>query len=108
MRVTKTQLREAAARVLEDLITDGPMAVPPVVGLKEFGRMMGFNGSTVYQLRSRGVLPAPTGLVSGNPTWKLPTVYAWAQRTDREIVWDPWGICASTGDAAPANATGGS
>ncbi|MFI5493561.1 hypothetical protein [Actinoplanes sp. NPDC051859] len=97
MRVTKAQLRAAVGRVAEDLIADRPSTIPSVVGLKEINRMFGYASNTAYQLRARGVMPEPTSPISGNPVWKLVTIYAWAEETNREIVWDPWGICAPSG-----------
>lgn len=92
MKVTKAQLRTAVAPVTEDLIGDGPLTQTPVVGLKEINRMFGLAGNTAYQWRSRGVLPKQDGDVSSNPVWKVPTIYRFAEQTNREIVWDPWGI----------------
>jgi hypothetical protein len=97
MRVTKAQLRAAAHRMVEDLITDGPTTIPAVVGLKEINRMFGWADNTAYQLRSRGKLPAETAPVSKNPAWKLISIYNFAEETGREIIWDPWGICAPSG-----------
>lgn len=92
MKVTKDQLRTAVQPVTEDLIGEGPLSRTPVVGLKEINRMFGLAGNTSYQWRSRGVLPKQDGEVSNNPVWKVPTIYRFAERTNREIVWDPWGI----------------
>lgn len=92
MKVSKGQLRTAVKPVADDLIERGPLTVSPVVGLKEINRMFGTADNTAYQWRSRKVLPKEDGEVSNNPVWKLPTIYAWAEETGREIVWDPWGI----------------
>ncbi len=54
--------------------------------------MFGLAGNTAYQWKSRGVLPEPDAPISGNPCWKVPTIYEFAERTNRTIVWDPWGI----------------
>jgi len=109
MKVTKAALRAAAARVVEDLITDGPTTTPATVGLKEINRMFGWADNTSYQLRARKVLPEATAPVSRNPAWKLITIYNFAAATDREIVWDPWGIVAPSGlepeQATTADAT---
>ncbi|OJF15382.1 hypothetical protein [Couchioplanes caeruleus] len=105
MKVTKAQLRAAVARVAEDLITDGPSEIPSVVGLKEINRMFGYAANTAYQLRARGVLPVATSPISNNPVWKLVTIYNFAEQTNREIVWDPWGICAPSGE--PEKSTDG-
>ncbi|MEV4704518.1 hypothetical protein [Actinoplanes sp. NPDC049316] len=97
MKVSKARLREAVARVAEDLITDGPLTTYPVVGLKEINRMFGYASNTAYQMRSRGVLPESSP-ISNNPVWKLVTLYEFAERTNREIFWDPWGVCAPSGE----------
>jgi hypothetical protein len=109
MKVTKAQLRAAVRRVAEDLISDGPLTIPPTVGLKEINRMFGLAGNTSYQWKARGVLPEPDAPTSGNPGWKVPTIYRFAADTNREIVWDPWGIqslgnepvAGEQGDAQP-------
>ncbi len=106
MKVTKAHLRKAAERVIEDLITDGPTRVDATVGLKELNRMFGWAGNTSYQFNSRGTLPAPNAMRSKNPGWKLVTIYNWAEVTDREIVWDPWGIVAPADDTATAETSG--
>jgi hypothetical protein len=61
--------------------------------------MFGWAGNTAYQHNSRGVLPPPNAVRSKNPGWKLVTIYHWADATDREIIWDPWGIVAPAVDA---------
>ncbi|HEX8626692.1 MAG TPA: hypothetical protein VF755_00785 [Catenuloplanes sp.] len=92
MKVTKAQLRTALRPVADDLIEGGPMTRKPVVGLKEINRMFGLAGNTSYQWRSRGVLPKEDGELSNNPVWKVPTIYRFADETNRTIIWDPWGI----------------
>lgn len=92
MKVSRSQLRQAVRTVADDLMEAGPLSVPPVVGLKEIGRMFGVKDNTPYQWRSKGVLPKEDGEVSQNPVWKVPTIYAWADETKRTIVWDPWSI----------------
>ncbi|ROT27203.1 hypothetical protein [Micromonospora sp. HM5-17] len=98
MKVSKTQLRAAVRSVADNLIEEGPISPPPVVGLKEIGRMFDVKDNTPYQWRSKGVLPKEDGEVSNNPVWKVPTIYAFAERTNRTIVWDPWGIKRDPGE----------
>jgi hypothetical protein len=92
MKVSKAQLRAAVREVADSLIEDGPLSKPPVVGLKEIGRMFDVKDNTPYQWRSKGVLPKEDGEVSNNPVWKVPTIYRFADDTKRTIVWDPWGL----------------
>lgn len=92
MRVTNEQLGACAARVAQDLVTEGPCRFPAVVGLLEIGRMFGLARSTPYQWRSTGVLPEQDGSISNNPVWKPITIYRFAEDTRRTIIWDPWGL----------------
>lgn len=99
MRVTNEQIGRCAAQVAQDLATEGPCRIPPVVGLLEIRRMFGLAKATPYQWRSKGVLPKPDLFVSGNPVWKLPTIYRWAENPRREIIWDPWALHVPHDDA---------
>jgi hypothetical protein len=95
MKVSRTELNAASRRVAATLVEAGtPLQVLPVVGLQEIGRMFRTVKTTPYQWRSQGKLPKEDDTISGNPVWKVPTIYKWADDTDREIVWDPWGIRA--------------
>ena len=98
MKVSKTQLRAAVRVVADDLIEVGPLGRLPLVGLREINRMFGLAGNTSYQWRSRGVLPKEDAPISGNPMWKIPTIYKFAEDTKRTIVWDPWGIHGADGE----------
>jgi hypothetical protein len=92
MKVSKAQLKVVARKVSDNLVEPGPLTLPPVVGLKEIVRMFGVKDNTPYQWRSKGVLPKEDGEVSNNPVWKVTTIYDFAERTNRAIVWDPWGV----------------
>lgn len=95
MPVAKSKLAAAVRQVAAGLAEAGPpLSPPPLVGLQEISRMFDVKDATPYQWRSRGDLVAEDGLISGRPFWKLPTIYAWAETTDRDIFWDPWGIVA--------------
>ena len=101
MKVSRGQLRAAVRSVADDLIEDGPLGRPPVVGLKEINRMFGLADNTSYQWRSRKVLPKEDGEVSNNPVWKVPTIYRFAGETGRTIIWDPWDINPGASGPAP-------
>lgn len=108
--VEADQLAEAAAAIAVELATgDGKIDVPPIVGLKEIGLMFGVGWNTPYQWRSRKQLVKEDDLLSGNPVWRVTTIYRWAAETNRKIVWDPWGLVASgerplaDGEAEPAD-----
>lgn len=98
MPVSQGKLLDCASRVVRDLVTPGPSALPAVVGLKEIGRMFGVADQTPYAWRSKGVLPEQDGNLSNNPYWKLPSIYAFAEATGKPIIWDPWGVVAPAGD----------
>jgi hypothetical protein len=109
--VSDDQLVDVAARIAADAtVCSGSFGVLPVVGLKEIGLMFRVGWNTPYQWRTRKQLPAEDDLISGNPVWRLPTIYAWAAETNRKIRWDPWGLFATAvrpnadGDAEPADA----
>ena len=92
---TDDQLAAAAERVAEELATGtGPLTLRPLVGLRELSWMFGVGWNTPYQWRSRGDLPPPDAPLSGNPAWRVTTIYRWADETRRTIVWDPWGLLA--------------
>jgi hypothetical protein len=99
LKVTRAQLKAKAREVAEQLIGDEPLTMSPTVGLKEIGRMFGAAGHTPYQWKNRGVLPEADAPLSGNPAWRLPTIYQFAEDTGRTIVWDPWGLYAPSGEA---------
>lgn len=92
MKVSKAKLKVVARQVGASLMEPGPLTLPPVVGLKEIVRMFDVKDNTPYQWRSKGVLPKEDGEVSNNPVWKVTTIYEWADKTNRKIVWDPWGV----------------
>ena len=87
---TGTPLRAGLRAVVDDLLAPGPLTVPPVVGLKEIGRMFDVKDNTPYQWRSKAKLAGEDGSISNNPVYKVPTIRAWAEATGRVIVWDPW------------------
>lgn len=100
--VVSEALMEATLRIARDLTTGtGRLDAVPVIGLKEMGRMFRVGWNTPYQWRTRGLLPPPDDRISGNPVWRLPTIYEWARITDRTIVWDPWGVMAPADDGEP-------
>jgi transposase-like protein len=92
MKVSQTKLKAVARQVSAELTKPGPLVLPPVVGLKEIVRMFGVKDNTPYQWRSKGILPREDGEVSNNPVWKVTTIYAFAEETNRTIVWDPWDV----------------
>lgn len=105
--MTKAHLRVKARQVAEQLIGDEPLTMLPTVGLKEINKMFGAAGHTAYQWRSRGVLPVEDAPLSGNPAWRLPTIYQFAEDTNRTIVWDPWGLYAPAGEGGGDPAVAG-
>lgn len=92
MRRTKAQMAAAARRVADGLTEPGtPFGLPPAVGLKEIARMFGVKDNTANHWRSvTRILPTEDDTISGNPVWKVPTIYAFAADTGKPIVWDPW------------------
>ena len=90
MDVTRTQWRSGVRAVAADLLGPGPLAFPPVVGMKEIRRMFGVKDNTPYQWRAKHIIPKEDGTISNNPVWKLPTIYQWAEDTGRTIIWHPW------------------
>lgn len=104
MAMSRSQLRAVARTVAEDLLTPGRLTIPPLVGLKELGRMFDVRDNTPYQWRSKKLLPREDGLISNNPVWKLATIYPWAHATGRTIVWDPWAILIPAPSAEASSA----
>ncbi|MET8352624.1 hypothetical protein [Micromonospora sp. NPDC005206] len=100
MKVSQTRLKAVAREVGASLTRPGPLDLPPVVGLKEIVRMFDVKDNTPYQWRSKGVLPKEDGEVSNNPVWKVATIYAFAEDTNRTIVWDPWNVLVEDEEAA--------
>ncbi|WP_124821939.1 hypothetical protein [Micromonospora ureilytica] len=100
MKVSQTRLKAVAREVAASLTRPGPLDLPPVVGLKEIVRMFDVKDNTPYQWRSKGVLPKEDGEVSNNPVWKVTTIYAFAEDTNRTIVWDPWNVLVEDEEAA--------
>ncbi|MFG3602568.1 hypothetical protein [Micromonospora chersina] len=100
MKVNQVKLKAVTRAIAADLMTPGPLALPVMVGLKELVRMFGVKDNTPYQWRSKGQLPKEDGEVSNNPQWKLTTIYAWAEGTNRTIVWDPWDVLEADDEAA--------
>jgi hypothetical protein len=101
MTYDRSKVAAAAARIADDLQRgpNEPLGILPVVGLKELARMFVVGDNTPYQWRVRGQLPPHDALLSGNPYWRLPTIYDWAETTNRLIKWDPWDVVApSEGD----------
>lgn len=66
-----------ALRRMRRSMRDGP------VGCDEIAAILGYPRNTVHQWRKRGVLPEPTGMISGVPFWWCADVLAWAERTNR-------------------------
>jgi predicted DNA-binding transcriptional regulator AlpA len=54
-----------------------------LVGLKEVAALCGVVDGTVYQWRTKGVLPPQEWLVSGSPVWRRQTIEQWARETGR-------------------------
>ena len=54
-----------------------------LVGLLEIADRLGVAHQTVRQWRRRGLLPAPSWVVSGVPIWEWTTIRTWAQTTGR-------------------------
>ncbi|MBM0229939.1 hypothetical protein [Micromonospora sp. ATA51] len=100
MKVNQVKLKAVTRRIAADLMKAGPLELPVMVGLKELVRMFGVKDNTPYQWRSKGQLPKEDGEVSNNPQWKLTTIYAWAEDTNRKIVWDPWDVLDEDADEA--------
>ncbi|WDZ83992.1 hypothetical protein [Micromonospora cathayae] len=92
MKVNQGKLKAVTRQIAADLMKPGPLELPVTVGLKELVRMFGVKDNTPYQWRSKGQLPKEDGELSNNPQWKLATIYAWAEDTNRTIVWDPWDV----------------
>ena len=88
--VSRAQWRASVKAVADDLIQDGPLVFPPVVGMKEIRRMFGVKDNTPYQWRAKHIIPKEDGTISNNPVWKVTTVYRWAKATGRTIIWHPW------------------
>lgn len=65
------------------------MVVPfpkQIVGEKEIATELGVRENTVHQWWVHDQMPAPDGLVSGNPAWHWGSVRDWAWRTGRHPV----------------------
>ena len=71
-----------------------PIERLPFVGLKELVRVFGVGETTPYQWKGRNQLPPHDLMFSGQPVWRLPTIYVWAEETNRKIKWDPWDVVA--------------
>jgi hypothetical protein len=99
VEVTRAQWRTVVRAVVDDLARMTPVAYPPVVGLKELARIFEVRPNTPCQWHSKDVLPREDGLLSGNPVWKVPTIYAWAANTGRTMMWHPWPMPADAADA---------
>ena len=54
-----------------------------IVGVKEIAERLGVRQQTAAVWGTRGLLPKPEGMVSGNPAWRWVTIYRWARRTGR-------------------------
>jgi hypothetical protein len=89
---SKAQVARAAQVVAAGLVEPGtPATIKPLVGLQEIARMFGVKPNTVAHWRStQGILPAEDDTISGNPVWKIPTMYRFAASSGKPIVWDPW------------------
>ena len=55
----------------------------PVVGPAEIAEMLDVRPSTVYQWRTRGILPPPDMQVSRQDAWWTTTIQGWAAETGR-------------------------
>lgn len=53
------------------------------VGAQEIATLLGVQATTVHTWRQRDLLPPPSWVVSGQPTWNRADVLAWAGQTSR-------------------------
>lgn len=59
------------------------MAADPPLGAVEIARLLEVQSNTVHMWRKRGLLPPPSGEVSGQPWWPRSEIIAWAKSTRR-------------------------